>query len=154
MPRPTRVADLAGGQSSRGAPFCAFVLAYRRAVLIGVGVAPGAIQRFVPRPGFLISASGGLVVGWGAIDPTHDQPLGSMIGERRNRHVVGGGRGGGGPGNSSTTSPHPPAGCAAVYPRPSATSRPRCRCAGSTMARTDDRHRRRTSASSCNTFRP
>ena len=44
MARPARVADLAGRQPFVGAPLRPFVLARRRAVLVGVGVAPGPIQ--------------------------------------------------------------------------------------------------------------
>ena len=82
MPRPAGVGDLAGRRPFIGAVLGAFVLAHRGAVLVRIGVAPGAIQRLMPGPGFLAAGARPLLLRCAA-EPLGDQPTRLLIGERR-----------------------------------------------------------------------
>ncbi len=81
------VGDPAARQAFGCSAFGAFVLARRGSVLVGVGVAPGAIQRLLAGPGFVGSAGCGVVLLGCAADPFDDQLLGPVGREGRHGHV-------------------------------------------------------------------
>ena len=72
---PARVGDLAGRQLVGGAPLGALVLAVRRAVLVGIGVSPGAIHGALAIPSLFGCPRPSLLLGGVTGDLLDHQPL-------------------------------------------------------------------------------